>query len=50
VHVDDEVREEYWSTIRDLPDMADELTFRSAGKYSKRRPHVVLGRGRSPKK
>lgn len=38
IHIDDDVREEYWLTIRELPERVREKTFRSEGKYSKRRP------------
>ncbi len=38
VEIDVDVREEYWRTIRQRPDLVDESSFRSEGKYSKRRP------------
>ncbi|PQO46975.1 1-deoxy-D-xylulose-5-phosphate synthase [Blastopirellula marina] len=38
VEIDDEVREEYWTTIRSRPDLIHASSFRSEGKYSKRRP------------
>jgi hypothetical protein len=38
VHIDDDVRQEYWSQIRGLPDRAHETSFRSLGKYTKSGP------------
>lgn len=38
VEIDDDVREEYWTSIRERPDLAELTSFRSEGKYSKRRP------------
>lgn len=38
VEIDEDVREEYWLTLRERPDLADVSSFRSEGKYSKRRP------------
>jgi hypothetical protein len=38
IEIDDDVREEYWITIRNRPDMAHVSSFRSEGKYSKRKP------------
>ncbi|MFQ5492091.1 MAG: hypothetical protein ACE5GE_15345, partial [Phycisphaerae bacterium] len=38
VQIDDDVREEYWLTIRNRPDCVTQTSFRSEGKYSKRRP------------
>jgi hypothetical protein len=37
VEIDEEVREEYWLEIRDRPDLLSESSFRSLGKYTKRR-------------
>src|SRR5579871_1188523 len=34
IEIDDDVREEYWTQIRGLPDMKDQKTIRVAGKYS----------------
>jgi hypothetical protein len=38
VEIDEEVREEYWLNIRQLPANKTMASFRSEGKYSKRRP------------
>ena len=38
IEVDDDVREEYWATIRQRPDLKQLSSFRSEGKYSRRRP------------
>ncbi|MEQ8790197.1 MAG: hypothetical protein RIC55_28130 [Pirellulaceae bacterium] len=38
VEIDDNVREEYWTEIRQQPEHKDKSSFRSPGKYSKRRP------------
>lgn len=38
VEIDEDVREDYWTTIRNRPDLINATSFRSEGKYSKRRP------------
>jgi hypothetical protein len=38
VEIDADVREEYWRDIRNRPDCIELTSFRSEGKYSKRRP------------
>lgn len=38
VEIDEDVREEYWTEIRRQPESKDKASFRSPGKYSKRRP------------
>lgn len=38
VAIDEDVREEYWRNIRSEPDRVHEKSFRSEGKYAKRRP------------
>jgi hypothetical protein len=38
VEIDEDVREEYWTEIRRQPENKDKASFRSPGKYSKRRP------------
>ena len=35
VEVDEDVRDEYWRTIRNRPDLAETTSFRCSGKYSK---------------
>jgi hypothetical protein len=42
VEVDEDVRDEYWSEIRKRPDLAGATSFRSPGKYSRRRPQPEL--------
>lgn len=42
IEIDDEVREEYWCDIRNRPDLKDETSFRSPGKYSRRNPRPEL--------
>ena len=38
VEIDDDAREEYWTEIRKMPENVHVTTFRSEGKYAKRRP------------
>ena len=38
VEIDEDVREEYWLQIRNLPENVHLSSFRSEGKYSKRKP------------
>ena len=38
VEIDEDARVEYWVEIRNLPDCVDQTSFRSEGKYSKRKP------------
>lgn len=38
IQIDEDVREEYWGSIRGCPERIKEKSFRSNGKYSKRRP------------
>ena len=38
IEIDEDVREEYWLNIRNLPENIWLTSFRSEGKYSKRRP------------
>ena len=38
IEVDEDVREQYWLSIRNQPERAKEAKFRSEGKYAKRRP------------
>jgi len=38
IEIDEDVREEYWLTIRELPENVNKTSFRSEGKYSKKRP------------
>jgi len=42
VEIDDDVREEYWCEIRKQPDLTGSMSFRSPGKYSRRKPHPEL--------
>ena len=39
VEIDDDAREEYWTEIRKMPENVHVSTFRSEGKYAKRRPN-----------
>lgn len=39
VQIDEEVREEYWLGIRRLPQNVQLSSYRSEGKYSRRKPH-----------
>jgi len=43
IDIDEDVREEYWCDIRKRPDLKDKESYRSPGKYSRRRPHPELG-------
>lgn len=45
IEIDDDVREEYWREIRDRPDLKNKTSFRSTGKYSRRKPHPELSVG-----
>ena len=38
IEIDEDVREEYWVQIRNRPDCIHLTSFRSEGKYSKRKP------------
>ncbi len=38
IAIDEDVREEYWLDLRDRPDCVEQTSFRSEGKYSKRKP------------
>lgn len=38
IEVDENIREEYWLQIRNRPDCVHLTSFRSEGKYSKRKP------------
>jgi len=38
IEIDDEVREEYWTKIREMPECKMLSKIRSDGKYSKRKP------------
>jgi hypothetical protein len=38
VEIDEDAREEYWTTIRKMPDNVHLTRIRSEGKYAKRRP------------
>ena len=35
VEIDEDVRDEYWRTIRNLPDLANASSFKAVGKHSK---------------
>lgn len=34
IHIDDDVREEYWTDVRRMPEKKNQKTIRAAGKYS----------------
>ncbi|TXT32978.1 MAG: hypothetical protein FD138_1989 [Planctomycetota bacterium] len=38
IEIDEDVREEYWLNIRELPEKISLTSFRSEGKYSRRKP------------
>jgi hypothetical protein len=42
IEIDEDVREEYWLTIRNLPELVETTSFRSSGKYSRRKPYPEL--------
>jgi hypothetical protein len=42
VDIDEDAREDYWCTIRNLPELKDNNSYRCKGKYSKRMPHPEL--------
>lgn len=42
VEIDEDVREEYWLQIRECPDRKETTSFKSPGKYSRRKPHPEL--------
>jgi hypothetical protein len=42
IDIDDDVREEYWCEIRQLPEFKESTSYRSAGKYSRRKPRPEL--------
>ncbi len=45
IEIDDDVREEYWCDIRERPDLKNQSSFRSSGKYSRRKPRPELSVG-----
>jgi hypothetical protein len=42
IEIDDDVRHQYWCEIRKQPDLQQEDSFRSPGKYSRRKPRPEL--------
>jgi hypothetical protein len=42
IEIDEDAREEYWLTIRNRPDLVETTSFRSSGKYSRRKPRPEL--------
>lgn len=42
IEIDDDIREEYWREIRQLPELQESKSYRSAGKYSRRKPQPCL--------
>lgn len=42
IEIDDDVREEYWCEIRKQPDLKHITSYRSPGKYSRRKPYPAL--------
>lgn len=38
IEIDDDARQEYWTQIRNMPENVNVTSFRSEGKYAKRRP------------
>ncbi len=42
IEIDDDVSEEYWLQIRKRPDLKNTKSFKSPGKYSRRKPHPDL--------
>ncbi len=38
IEIDDDVRQEYWTVIRNCPEKIDQRCIRSTGKYNKRSP------------
>jgi len=45
VGIDDDIREQYWCEIRKLPALKEKSSYRSPGKYSRRKPHPELSVG-----
>ncbi|WGO96683.1 hypothetical protein QFX18_11560 [Saccharophagus degradans] len=42
VRIDEDVREEYWVNVRNLPESKTQTSYRCLGKYSRRSPHAEL--------
>ena len=42
IFIDEDVREEYWLNIRNLPQNIEIYSYRCNGKYSRRKPHAEL--------
>lgn len=42
IEIDEDAREEYWVQIRKRSDLKQVSSFKSAGKYSRRKPHPAL--------
>lgn len=42
IEVDEGVREEYWCSVRNLPELKEMKSYSSKGKYSRRKPHPEL--------
>lgn len=45
IYIDEDVREEYWRDIRELPEMVRYTSFRLDGKYGRRKPYRELSVG-----
>jgi hypothetical protein len=45
IEIDDDVRVEYWYKIRNRPELKEKNSFRSPGKYSRRKPYPELSAG-----
>ncbi len=50
IHVDEDVREEYWTEIRGEPERKCDAAFRSPGKYSKRKPANQIAESRASRR
>ena len=42
IEIDEEIREEYWTEIRNRPDLIEMTNYNSKGKYTKRTPNPEL--------
>ena len=50
IEIDEDIREEYWTEIRNRPDLIELKIFNSKGKYTKRTPNPELSVGGTTRK
>ncbi len=50
IEVDEDIRKQYWTEIRNRPDLVELSVYSSKGKYTKRRPNPELSVGGTTRK